>query len=279
MVSPAAARLAAKGRLGDTLIGHLTKGDIVVPEEKVSPQVRGVLGMLLGRQLERFTAGSPANSRNPKTGLPEFEGTGGEGEGEGPGSDGPTGGAGPGSTGGPGTGAATGHESETAIDAQHDQPVSDTVSQTGLSGLVNDVQNAVQSKVTAIQNDPVSELGKLAINGLVGTVPGIGIANSVAGLMGAPTMGSVISGAVKGAFNGIGSGAPGAAGPADPPGDSSGGLLSVLQPQTPAPAPAAPPVLAPPALAAVAPPPPPPLWWTGRTVSPLPPLPPLWWMR
>jgi len=44
---------------------------VVVPVEKITPQVKGLLSAILGAQTGRFTAGDSANSINPKTGLRE----------------------------------------------------------------------------------------------------------------------------------------------------------------------------------------------------------------
>ena len=104
---------ARKGVRGDTRLGHLSNGDIVFPAEHVDAQTRKVIHLFMqkkGLDPKRFTVGHPDNHKNPHTRLPQFEGTGGEGEGEGPGSEGGTGGNGPGGggTGGPGNGASAG---------------------------------------------------------------------------------------------------------------------------------------------------------------------------
>lgn len=75
-------QLAAQGRNGDTLLAHLTPGEIVVPAS-VQPALRGLLSQAFARQgldAQRYTAGQHA-SRNPKTGLLEFFDGDGEGEG------------------------------------------------------------------------------------------------------------------------------------------------------------------------------------------------------
>lgn len=105
--SPAVPQLiwgASKGRMGDTLLGHLTAGDVVIPSERVTPQVATVLGQLLGQDRNRFTVGTSDNSINPATGLREFgEDTGGGNDGNGN-SGGSEGGSGSGNGGAGGTG-------------------------------------------------------------------------------------------------------------------------------------------------------------------------------
>ena len=70
--------LAAKGRGSDTLIAHLTPGEIVVPKDvlKQNPQVKEMIFAelrLMGvEDPEQYVVGSEANSINPETGMPEF---------------------------------------------------------------------------------------------------------------------------------------------------------------------------------------------------------------
>lgn len=99
---------AAAGRNGDRFLAHVTPGDIVVPVEKVTPQVKNVLGQILGSQLSRFTVGHPDNSINPKTGIREFEEGGGGSEGGGGDTGGGNSGDSSGSAGGGSAGDAAG---------------------------------------------------------------------------------------------------------------------------------------------------------------------------
>ena len=116
-------RMADMGRRGDTEIGHLTPGEVVVPDAVLSQgdirqrleQAFGGAGMRFGR----YEVGGMDDSRNPETGMREYFGQG-EGVG-GSGNDGAPGGAGPGDNsgggssggdgGGPGGGYGPGSES------------------------------------------------------------------------------------------------------------------------------------------------------------------------
>lgn len=77
------------GRGGDRVIGHLTPGELVVPKSCQTPGVMQAFAKAAhaaGLDPNRFIVGSPEASKNPKTGLEEFDdGEGGEGEGGGPG--------------------------------------------------------------------------------------------------------------------------------------------------------------------------------------------------
>lgn len=69
------AELAAMGRFGDTTIAHLTPGEIAVPPQVQTPQVKAVIGQAFqqaGVSPEKFVAGSPAASINPASGVPEY---------------------------------------------------------------------------------------------------------------------------------------------------------------------------------------------------------------
>lgn len=68
-------QLAQQGRGGDTMIAHLTPGEMEVPPEVQTPKVLATLKKAYkekGVQPQQFTAGSPASSINPTTGLPEY---------------------------------------------------------------------------------------------------------------------------------------------------------------------------------------------------------------
>ena len=64
------------GRQGDTDLGHLTPGEIVLPVELVT--ARGAMEKLsamfeeAGMDIEEFTVGHEKNKTNPETGYPEF---------------------------------------------------------------------------------------------------------------------------------------------------------------------------------------------------------------
>ena len=67
-------KVAKEGRGGDTVLGHLSIGDTVVPREMITPDVLGKLHKILGKEFGRYVVGNKANSINPKTGLREFDG-------------------------------------------------------------------------------------------------------------------------------------------------------------------------------------------------------------
>ena len=102
-------KLAAMGRGGDTEIGHLTKGEVVLPRALAdSPSLRDELTRAFERAgipIGRYTVGGQDDSINPRTGMREFfvgdpgdgPGVGGSGSGSGSGGGGPAGGTGPGS--------------------------------------------------------------------------------------------------------------------------------------------------------------------------------------
>ncbi len=69
------AELAAMGRFGDTTIAHLTPGEIAVPPQVQTPQVKAVIGQAFqqaGVSPAKFVAGSPQASINPQSGVPEY---------------------------------------------------------------------------------------------------------------------------------------------------------------------------------------------------------------
>lgn len=79
--SPAAATraMAAKGRRGDTEVGHLTDGEMVLPKAvwQSDPSLarHAAAGIsALGADPRQYVVGHPRNSRNPKTGAREFAG-------------------------------------------------------------------------------------------------------------------------------------------------------------------------------------------------------------
>lgn len=68
-------QLAALGRNGDSLVAHLTPGEVAVPPEVQTPKVLATLDKAFhnkGAQIDQFTAGSPQSSTNPATGVLEY---------------------------------------------------------------------------------------------------------------------------------------------------------------------------------------------------------------
>jgi len=71
---------ADAGRKGDTVLGHLTKGEIVVPVEILDAEdgyLRKVINEImteLGGNPNEYTVGHKDNKINPETGYPEFWG-------------------------------------------------------------------------------------------------------------------------------------------------------------------------------------------------------------
>lgn len=66
---------AQQGRGGDTMIAHLTPGEKTVPPEVQTPKVLATLNKAYkekGVKPQQFTAGAPQSSKNPSTGLPEY---------------------------------------------------------------------------------------------------------------------------------------------------------------------------------------------------------------
>ena len=101
-------KLAEMGRGGDTEVGHLTEGEVVVPPELAgNSDVRQHLLEAFERagiDIGRYTVGGEDDSRNPRTGMREYRGRGAENEGD----DRGFGGGGPGSGGGGGGGGEGG---------------------------------------------------------------------------------------------------------------------------------------------------------------------------
>lgn len=66
---------AAAGRLGDSIIAHLTPGEITIPPQIQTPKVIEAVKAEFEKQgvdPSKFVAGSQSNSTNPNTGMPEF---------------------------------------------------------------------------------------------------------------------------------------------------------------------------------------------------------------
>lgn len=69
------AEMAHLGRFGDAVIAHLTPGEIAVPPEVQTPQIKRDLAHAfqhVGVNPSNFVAGSPTSSVNPNTGAPEY---------------------------------------------------------------------------------------------------------------------------------------------------------------------------------------------------------------
>lgn len=68
--------LEEEGRGTDTVVGHLTPGEIVIPVEVLSnPDLSKAIEMAFqesGIDVSQYTVGSEANNINPETGYPEF---------------------------------------------------------------------------------------------------------------------------------------------------------------------------------------------------------------
>ena len=73
-MNPAEA-MAMKGRFGDTILAHLTPGEITIPVQLQSPAVLNAIRnefKKVGVSPAKFVAGSPVGSHNPATGAQEF---------------------------------------------------------------------------------------------------------------------------------------------------------------------------------------------------------------
>jgi hypothetical protein len=69
------AEIAAMGRNGDSIVAHLTPGEITIPPQLQNPRLLAELSRHFQRHgvdLAQFTAGSPASSPNPETGAPQY---------------------------------------------------------------------------------------------------------------------------------------------------------------------------------------------------------------
>ena len=68
--------MAKQGENGDTTMGHLTPGEVVIPINLLEdPAIKAtIMDMFDSREMdmEQYTVGSEANSINPDTGYPEF---------------------------------------------------------------------------------------------------------------------------------------------------------------------------------------------------------------
>jgi hypothetical protein len=69
------ASAAQKGRFGDTMMAHMTPGEIAVPPQVQTPGVLAALQQAFktaGADVRQFAAGSPYAAHNPDTGQQEF---------------------------------------------------------------------------------------------------------------------------------------------------------------------------------------------------------------
>ena len=187
----------------------------MTPEQAQQAELAGQIGMIGAQQ----TSAAPTSSTNlnlaigdPGAQLGSFTGPGAFST------------AGPTSTGnsyqgttavGPSTGSQTAAAAPSVADTStssltvHGSP---STSYTGIAPVDNAINNAV--------NNPA----QTAINLGVGLIPGLGIANTISGLVGGPTVG----GAVTGAFNTGATGTTGA--PATGTGTSGGGDDTTIRP-------------------------------------------------
>jgi hypothetical protein len=70
-----ASRMAAQGRGGDSMMAHMTPGEIAVPPQVQSPEVLAALNRAfaqVGANPTSYQAGNPDQKINPATGAPEF---------------------------------------------------------------------------------------------------------------------------------------------------------------------------------------------------------------
>lgn len=69
-------KIEKAGRSTDSIVGHLTNGEIVVPAQLAKiPEVKSAIQEIFDAyevNLDEFTVGNKANKINPKTGYPEF---------------------------------------------------------------------------------------------------------------------------------------------------------------------------------------------------------------
>ena len=67
-----AAKVASKGRWGDSTLAHLTPGEVVLPQE-VAQKLQGQISSIMGKNnMRKITVGDRQSMTNPYTGLEEF---------------------------------------------------------------------------------------------------------------------------------------------------------------------------------------------------------------
>lgn len=75
MMNPAARHLSQLGRKGDTTVGHLTPGELVIPQSAQTPELMQLFQAAMrqkGINPLQYMVGTPRNQVNPQTGIPEF---------------------------------------------------------------------------------------------------------------------------------------------------------------------------------------------------------------
>jgi hypothetical protein len=220
---------ARQGRNGDTLLAHLTPGDYVIPVEKQTPEMQQTLKSWMGDSYSKFLAGSGNESTNPTTGFREFDSEGG---GEGPGAEGGGNGPGQGAAGDSsssgdassgGTGNPLGGEVGTDKDLGPELGFGEAAvsGKLGAFGQPSTGLGVVDSAVNNISNNPVATAVNAGFGLITGAIPGLGIANSISGLLGGPTVGSLSTAAGRSIGGAVSSGVQG--GTISSPDSSSGG--------------------------------------------------------
>lgn len=77
MNNPLADMLAQQGRKGDTQVGHLTPGELIIPDAILN-SIPGLADMVAqafakaGADIEQYRVGGEGDSINPATGVPEY---------------------------------------------------------------------------------------------------------------------------------------------------------------------------------------------------------------
>lgn len=70
-------KAADKGRGSDTILAHLTQGEVVIPAELMQqPEIADIVNQIFASaetDINQYTVGHEANSINPETGHPEFK--------------------------------------------------------------------------------------------------------------------------------------------------------------------------------------------------------------
>lgn len=208
-------KIAAHGIKGDRMLGHLTRGDAVVPAEAMQhPATSAAIHAVYqahGLDPNRFLVGAPNNSRNPTTKLRQFEdggggdgGDGGGGEGSGGEGDGPGPGAAPGSVGdraGPGA-SSTAVSGMSPSDARgflgtspsaDPQGYGDRSLFSGTAGSFGQPTTGfgfLDSRLNNAVNNPGSTIGGMALNALI---PGLGPLSALSDIFGGPTTQSALA--------------------------------------------------------------------------------------
>ena len=76
MMQQALGQAADAGRGGDTVLAHMTIGEVVIPAPMMQdPEVAQIIQSIFeayGENIGEFTVGDQANKINPETGYPEF---------------------------------------------------------------------------------------------------------------------------------------------------------------------------------------------------------------